>query len=78
MNLKDYFSEQKGNAKSLAGWVGISPSFLSQVASGERPANLDLCVAIEKATNGKVTCEEIMPTQAEHFAYLRGLTDKAA
>jgi DNA-binding transcriptional regulator YdaS (Cro superfamily) len=78
MNLKDYFSEQKGNAKSLAGWIGISPSFLSQIASGERPANLDLCVAIEKATNGKVTCEEIMPSQAGHFAYLRSQIEKAA
>jgi DNA-binding transcriptional regulator YdaS (Cro superfamily) len=30
------------------------------------------CPQIERATDGAVTCEELRPDLAEHWAYLRG------
>ena len=36
------------------------------------------CPAIERATFGQVTCEELRPDLAEQWSYLRGTGQKAA
>jgi DNA-binding transcriptional regulator YdaS (Cro superfamily) len=55
MDLKTYISGERGRAKALAAKIGISPSFLSQIARGTAPASPRRCVDIEVATDGQVT-----------------------
>jgi DNA-binding transcriptional regulator YdaS (Cro superfamily) len=56
MQLKKYLAKEgRGSASNLAENLGISLSYLSQLASGESSLSAKRCLAIEKATNGKVT-----------------------
>ena len=59
MDLKTYISAERGRAKSLAAFLGISPSFLSQIAAGTAPASPSRCLAIEKGTDGQVTRKDL-------------------
>lgn len=61
MDLKTYITGERGRAKALAAKIGISPSFLSQIAAGTAPANPGRCVAIEVATNGQVSRKDLRP-----------------
>lgn len=62
MNLKSYISEgQRGTASKLAVALGVSPSYLSQMASGDTPISPERCVAIEQATDGTVTRKDLRP-----------------
>lgn len=62
MNLKNYITEgQRGTATRLASLLGVSPSYLSQMASGDAPISPERCVEIESATNGEVTRPELRP-----------------
>lgn len=64
MNLKTYISSERGRATWLAGQlVGVSPSYLSQMANGQAPISPARCVEIERATNGEVTRQELCPDQ---------------
>lgn len=59
MTLSEYIKAARGNGATLAASLGISPSLLSQIAkdsSGTSPAR---CVAIERATGGTVTRQEL-------------------
>jgi DNA-binding transcriptional regulator YdaS (Cro superfamily) len=59
MDLKKYISSQRGRAKALAAEIGISPSFLSQIAAGTAPASPSRCLEIEKATDGQVARQDL-------------------
>lgn len=59
MDLKNYISGKRGRAKALATQIGISPSFLSQIAAGTAPASPSRCLEIEKATDRQVTRQDL-------------------
>lgn len=61
-----------GGAGSLARAVGVSPQFVYQWLKGDRRVSPERCADIERATGGKVRCEELRPDLAEMWAYLRG------
>jgi len=50
-----------GGQTKLARAVGVKPSFVSQWLSGQRPVPATRCGAIESATGGKVTREDLRP-----------------
>ncbi len=62
MNLKTYLSTlERGGATQLADALGVSISFLSQMASGAAAISPERCVAIEKSTDGAVTRKDLRP-----------------
>lgn len=62
MRLDDYLAtKRRGTARDLAAQLGISKSYLSQIATGKTPASPARCIAIEKATNSKVTRIDMRP-----------------
>ena len=69
MNLRAYIDQKRGRASSLGRALVITPVLVSQWASG-RQVPAERCPAIEKATGGAVTCEELRPDV--DWAYLRG------
>ena len=59
MRLKEYFKAKRGNAKSLTEKLGVSKSYLSQMAVvGVSPKR---AVEIEFATDGAVTRRDLFP-----------------
>lgn len=54
----------------MAHALGINPTLISQWNTGKRPIPAARCPAIEKATGGLVTCEELRPDV--DWGYLRG------
>jgi DNA-binding transcriptional regulator YdaS (Cro superfamily) len=71
MNLETYLSGQRGRAASLARDIGVTPVTVHQWAFKEgKQVPAERCPAIEKATDGAVTCEELRPDV--DWAYLRG------
>lgn len=60
MNLTQYIESQRGNAKSLAEALGVSMSYLSQMAGGAA-INPRRAVEIEQATAGSVTRRDLRP-----------------
>lgn len=50
-----------GGTTDLAKAVGVNPSFVSQWLNGTRPVPATRCRAIEIATDGKVTREDLRP-----------------
>jgi len=62
MNLKHYLEQlERGGVKSLADHIGVSSSFLSQMASGRCKISPARAVLIESATNGIVSRKELRP-----------------
>jgi len=62
MDLKTYISTSaRGTASKLAAALQISPSYLSQMASGDSPISPERCVAIERETANAVTRKELKP-----------------
>lgn len=62
MNLKSYLSTLKrGASTSLALNLGISTSYLSQLASGRAPISAARCISIEQFTNGAITRRDLRP-----------------
>ncbi|KNY09405.1 XRE family transcriptional regulator [Achromobacter piechaudii] len=62
MDLKTYISTSpRGTAASLAKAIGVSPSYLSQMASGQSPISPERCVAIERATGAVVRRRDLWP-----------------
>lgn len=47
--------------KAMADTLGVDPSIISRLAAGKMKPGLDLAVAIERATNGKVTAVSWVP-----------------
>lgn len=61
MVLSQYIATSPGNGKRLAEALGISPSYLSQLASGHRPTSAEMALRIERATMGAVPVQESCP-----------------
>lgn len=59
MDLKTYIQADRGRASRLADKLGISRSYLSQLASGKAPLSAARCVAIERETEREVTRQEL-------------------
>ncbi|WP_220486046.1 YdaS family helix-turn-helix protein [Aquariibacter albus] len=50
----------------MATAVGIHDQYLYQCLTGRRPTPVDRCPAIERATSGRVSCEELRPDVRWH------------
>ncbi|MEC3764994.1 transcriptional regulator [Cupriavidus sp. SS-3] len=62
MNLKTYISQGgRGTAARLASGLGVSPSFLSQMAKGTAAISPERCVLIEQHTLGVVGRRDLRP-----------------
>lgn len=59
MQLRSFVDAERGAATRLARDVGVSPPLIWQWLSGQRPIPPDRCPAIERASGGKVSCEEL-------------------
>lgn len=60
MDLRDYIDAQRGRAAELARALRISPTLITQWAS-IRQVPAERCPAIERATGGQVSCEDLRP-----------------
>ncbi|HBC5824681.1 TPA: helix-turn-helix domain-containing protein [Escherichia coli] len=68
MNLKSYIKKApKGEAKRLAGCLGVSKSYMSQMISGLSAINPERCVVIENETSGEVTRRDLRPLDWERI-----------
>ena len=76
MKLQDYLSTQGyGALTQLARVISGHSSDISDWASGKRPIPPKRCVAIEQATAGKVTRQELRPHDwADHWPELKTTT----
>lgn len=61
MNLQTYINQERGTATQLAGELGVSISYLSQMASGVAAISPQRAVQIEKATKGVVHRCDLRP-----------------
>jgi DNA-binding transcriptional regulator YdaS (Cro superfamily) len=61
MDLKTYLSAERGRATELAARLNISPSYLSQLASGQAPISPERCVDIWRESDHQVTRQELRP-----------------
>jgi len=67
VDLKTYIASERGTAKKLAEALGISPSYLSQLCSGNAPISPERGVEIENATGGSVTRRDLFPNNWERI-----------
>lgn len=66
MDLKTYIASERGRAAALAARLdGVSPSYLSQMASGKSPISPKRAAEIEAATEKAVTRQELFPDDWE-------------
>lgn len=62
MELTKYMADlPRGGRKQLALQLGISPSYLSRLTSGDRSITAERCLQIEEATGGAVTRFDLRP-----------------
>ncbi|WP_081760435.1 transcriptional regulator [Bordetella petrii] len=62
MNLNSYLNRDDSvSAAALARHVGVSPALLYQWRTGRRPVPVEHCAAVELATDGAVTRQELRP-----------------
>jgi DNA-binding transcriptional regulator YdaS (Cro superfamily) len=79
VDLKTYFRSESLAAKKLAQSLDISPSHLSQMASGKTPVSPARAVQIENATGGVVTRRDLYPdTWEKIWPELRDTNEQAA
>lgn len=62
MDLADYLATERGRGVRLAGRLGTSAAFVSQLGKGDRPVPPEHCVAIEVATEHAVRRWDLRPT----------------
>lgn len=67
MNPIKKATELVGSQAALASLLGVTPGAVSQWVTSGAPVNR--CIDIEKATDGRVRCEELRPDI--DWAYLR-------
>jgi len=72
MNAIEKAGSVLGSQAMLAEILKVTPATVSQWRCGIRKVPMERCSEIECATKGQVTCEELRPDLAEHWAYLRG------
>ena len=62
MTLKEFIKSLRvGDAKKFAARLGVSPSYLSQMASGRTAISPTRALMIESATEGQVSRAELRP-----------------
>jgi len=61
MNLADYFALSRGNQLRFAEAVGVHQPTVHQWATHQRPIPFEHGAAIERATGGAVTRQELFP-----------------
>ena len=62
MKLRDWLREKwTGSKEEFARKVGISLMSLNRYERGVRQPRLDIALRIERATNGEVTVEDLIP-----------------
>lgn len=61
MTLSDYLNSTRGAQSALCVAIGAHSPDMSRWAVGRRPIPPDRCPSIERATGGRVTCEELRP-----------------
>jgi len=64
MELSEYCKKTKTRQKDIAKKVRASAGFISQICNGNRRPSPEVADAIEKATNGEVTFEELLRPKA--------------
>lgn len=75
MTLKEFIKSLRvGDAKKFAARLGVSPSYLSQMASGRTAISPTRALMIESATEGQVSRAELRPMIGSLF----GLSMRAA
>ena len=63
MHLKDYLlTEGRGAGSSLSRALEVPASLISDWANENRPIPIERCAAIEQATNGAVTRQDLRPS----------------
>lgn len=63
MNLSDYLSQQRGRHAALAKAIGVHAPDISRWLNGDRPIPTKYGAAIERATAGQVTRQELFPDE---------------
>lgn len=58
--------------ETFAKQCGTSVGYLRKAMSIGQKLGESICIDIERATNGAVTCEDLRPDLADRWAYLRG------
>lgn len=66
MDLFAYLNAARGAQSTLCTAIAAHSPDMSRWATGARPVPPDRCPAIERATNGQVTCTELRPDVAWH------------
>ena len=62
MTLTEYFkTDIRGSKAEMAEFLGITPTWISLLISGRRKSSPVLALALEKATGGLVTRQELRP-----------------
>ena len=61
MKLKSWLSEERGRTMRLAAHLKVPPSFVSKMASGEKPVPVEHGAAIELFTAGAFLRREYWP-----------------
>ena len=62
MNLTEYFkTDVRGAKKEMAKYLGITQTWMALLIAGRRKASPALALALEKATGGLVTRQELRP-----------------
>lgn len=62
MTLEEYFAtEPKGAIGEMAGYLGITQTWMSLLLNGHRRPSPELAIKIEKATQGLVTRDDLRP-----------------
>lgn len=69
MNISDYLKESSTTQMAFARMLGVTQGTVAFWLHN-KPPTIERCIEIEKATGGKVTCEELRPDV--DWAYLRG------
>lgn len=59
MNLKSWAEAERGRAMALSKAIGVPPSFVSRMLSGEKAIPAEHCKAIFKLTGGQVSIPEM-------------------
>ena len=59
--LRDWIDAKRGRATRLAVHLDLPPSFISKMASGDKPIPLQHMSAIERFTGGAVTRQQMRP-----------------
>ena len=61
MSLKSWLSQESGRGRKLAAHLKVPPSFVSKMASGERPVPVEHAAEIESFTDGAFSRRDYWP-----------------